>query len=146
LERYRHRREYKQMASCCGGDIDLAKLAADAAGGAPSPEALEVSGGKVRVEFLGEERGTLTWEYAPGRAIRLGNNAINRYADLTKEEAAWLAERAHIRIVPIFDKPDAPQPLRPIVQAADVLTPDATAIKALRPRGRVVGQAAEATV
>lgn len=139
LSRYRGLKEYQHMASCCGGDTDLARIAAEAVRNAPMPEALEVAGGNVRVEFLGEERGTMTWEISRGRHIRLGNNTINRYADVTKEEAAWLNDRGvPIRVVPLFDDPGAPEPLTPIVRDVDVLTPDAVATKALRPRGRQV--------
>jgi hypothetical protein len=145
-DRYRNEKGDIPMASCCGGDSELARIAADAVRGAPAPDAAPMADDKVRVEFLGEERGTLTWEYSRGRSIRLGNNAMNRYADLTREEAAWLNERAPIRIVPIFDGPEAPTPLQPIVADADVLTPDAIATKALRPRGRPPLARSEATV
>jgi hypothetical protein len=134
LSRYRGRKEFQQMASCCGGDPDLARIAADAVRGAPQPDAQEMTGGLVRIEFLGEERGTLTLEPTRGRYIRLGNNAMNRYQDVTPEEAAWVAERMPVRIVPQFDGPEGPAPLAPILQAADVLTPDAAETKALRPK------------
>ncbi len=118
------------MASCCGGDSSLAALAAQAVAGMTTGPAADMDGGMVRVQFIGEERGTLTWEIGPGRNIRLGNNTQFRYADVTAEEAAWLSERAPIRVVPRFDDPDPPRPLEPIVTADDVLTTD----NALRPR------------
>jgi glycosyl transferase family 2 len=134
LSRYRDREEYKQMASCCGGDVDLARIAADAVAVAPQPDAAPMAGDKVRVEFLGEERGTLTWEPERGRLIRLGNNAMNRYQDVTSDEAQWLIEHgAPIRVVPMFDDPAIPAPL-PILQGSDVLTPDSVATRAIRPR------------
>ena len=135
--RYRNANGEIPMASCCGGDAPLAFAAQNAVGGLPTPDALQVNGGKVRVEFLGEERGSITWHFGPGHEIKLGNNAMNRYADVTEEEAAWLAERVPIRIVPTFDGPEPPAPL-PILAASDVLTPDAVGVKALRPRGRAV--------
>lgn len=118
------------MASCCGGDGPLAAMAGQAVAGLTTGPAAEMDSGMVRVQFIGEERGTLTWEYGPGRNIRLGNNTMFRYADVTAEEAQWLSERAPIRVVPKFDDPDAPKPLEPIVTPDDVLTDGS----ALRPR------------
>lgn len=136
LVRYRNKEGQIPMTKCCGGDADLARLAADAVRDLAAPHALEVAGDKVRVEYIGEEKGGITWQFGPGRVLGpLGNSTMNRYKDMTREEAAWLAERAPIRIVPIFDGPEPPPPL-PILQQTDVLTPDA-APKALRPRRTV---------
>lgn len=129
LVHYRDREEFTHMASCCGGDADLAKLAGLAVLGTQSAAPLHVEGGRVRVEYLGPERGTITWDYAPGHSIRLGNNASHRYADLTKAEADWLAQRAPIRIVPIFDAPDPPLALAPLAATPDGPKP----VAALRP-------------
>ena len=93
----------------------------------------------VRIEFLGPERGTVTLEPERGRYIRLGNNAMNRYQDVTPAEAAWVAERLPIRVVPMFDSPDMPAPLEPAAPAADVLTPEAAETKALRPTPKRYG-------
>ena len=117
------------MAKCCGGDADLARFAAAAVRDLAQPYALDVGGGKVRVEYLGEERGSIPWQLGPGRLIQLGNNASHRFADVTREEAAWLGERVPIRIVPIFDGPEAPEPL-PVA----ALVPDPETPKALRPK------------
>lgn len=132
--RYRNYRGEIPMASCCGGDSTLAALAGTAVSGASSVPAAPMEGDLVRVQFLGDERGTLTWEIRPGRSIRLGNNAMHRYADMTRAEADWLSERAPIRIVPQFDDPDAPKPLEPIVTADDVLTDTPQAIRPRRGR------------
>lgn len=130
LKRYRNKEGQIPMATCCGGDTTLAKLAANAVRDLASPYALQVEGGMVRVEYLGEERGSVPYQLSPSRLIQLGNNASHRYADVTRAEAAWLAERAPIRLVPIFDGPEAPAPL-PVA-----LAPDADAPKALRPPRR----------
>lgn len=134
LVRYRNAQGVIPMSSCCGGDADLIDIAQSAAAGAPLSPAAPMDGNKVRVEYLGEEKGSQTWDY-PDRhsAIRLGNNAIDRYKDVTIDQADWLKSiGVPIRVVPIFDKPDAPAPL-PILRPTDVLTPDA-ATKVLRPR------------
>lgn len=134
LVRYRNEQGEIPMASCCGGDADLAQIAQQAALGAPLPAAAQMTGDLVRVEYLGDEKGAQTWDY-PDRAhaIRLGNNAIDRYKDVTPDQAEWL--RAHgipIRVVPVFDAPHAPTP-QPILRPSDVLTAD-SASKVLRPR------------
>jgi len=132
LIRYRNAEGRIPMASCCGGDADLAGLAADAAAHAPFPEAAAMEGGKVRVEYLGDDRGSQTFDY-PDRhnAIRLGNNAIDRYKDVTRDQADWLLEHGiPVRVIPVFDGPEPPSPL-PILKPTDVLTPDAH-VKALR--------------
>lgn len=134
---YRNEQGEIPMASCCGGDGGLAAIAAQAAQGAPFADPAPMSGGKVRVEYIGEDRGAQTWKdpFDPdwGDAVRLGNNALDRYADVTPAQAEWL--RSHgvpIRVVPLFDQPQPPTPA-PILQRADVLTPDSPA-QALRPR------------
>jgi hypothetical protein len=135
LVRYRDSKGEIPMSSCCGGDADLAGIARDAAMGAPFPEAAQMEGGKVRVEYLGDEKGSQTFDY-PDRtnAIRLGNNAIDRYKDVTRDQADWLIEHGiPVRVIPVFDGPEPPSPL-PILRPTDVLTPDAAATKVLRPK------------
>ena len=134
LVRYRNEQGEIPMKSCCGGDADLAQIAQNAANGAPLPPAAAMQDGKIRVEYLGDEKGAQTWEY-PDRAhaIRLGNNAIDRYKDVTPDQAEWLRDHGiPIRVVPIFDNPDPPAP-QPILKPSDVLTPD-SASAVLRPR------------
>lgn len=134
LIRYRTKEGTIPMASCCGGDSDLARIAQQAALGAPLAPAALMSEGKVRVEYLGDDKGAQTWEYPFGQTIRLGNNPIDRYRDVTPAQAEWLQSiGVPIRVVPIFDSPEPPSPL-PILQPTDVLTPDAQT-KVLRPKG-----------
>jgi Glycosyl transferase family 2 len=129
---YRNEQGDIPMAKCCGGDGPLVDLAAQAVLGAPMPDAAPMDGGKVRVEYIGEDRGAQTWEHPFGVPIRLGNNAVDRYKDVTQEQAQWLKEHnVPIRIIPVFDGPEPPAPL-PILTARDALTPDQTG-KALRP-------------
>lgn len=138
LIRYRNQEGKIPMASCCGGDNGLAALAQTALAGAPMPDAAPMDGGKVRVEYIGGDKGATTWEHPIGTPIRLGNNAVDRFKDVTTEQAEWLKSvGAPIRVVPIFDGPHAPTPA-PIASVRDVLTPDAVPTKALRPRGRAV--------
>lgn len=134
LIRYRNSKGEIPMSSCCGGDSDLARIAQQAVLDAPLTPAAPMAGGKVRVEYIGEDQGAQTWEHPFGHTIRLGNNTIDRYRDVTPEQAQWLRDmNIPIRVVPIFDGPAPPEPL-PILQPTDVLTPDAVATKVLRPK------------
>jgi hypothetical protein len=127
------------MTSCCGGDANLADEALRAVMGAPLAPAAAMDGGKVRVEYIGTDRGAQTWEYPFGSTIRLGNNTIDRYRDVTPAQAEWLREHGiPIRVVPVFDGPDAPTEPLPILQPTDVLTPDAVNTKVLRPRDAMI--------
>lgn len=122
-----------EMAGCCGGDATLAQIAGQAVANAPAPDPVGVEGGKVRVKYVGEDTSAIPFDFGGGVLIRLGNNPSRRYADVTPAQAAWLAERIPIEIVPKLDPAIPPPAPLPIVQPQDVLTPDAPAA-ALRPR------------
>jgi Glycosyl transferase family 2 len=129
---YRNDQGAIPMSACCGGDGPLVDAAQQAVLAAPLADPAPMAGGLVRVEYIGEDRGAQTWEHPFGTPIRLGNNAIDRFKDVTMEQAEWLKEHnVPIRVVPLFDKPDPPQPM-PILTARDALTADQTG-KALRP-------------
>lgn len=122
-----------RMSSCCGGDATLAQVAARAVAGAPAPEPVGIQGGLVRIEYIGDED-SIPFDLGSGqKPIFLGKNVNRRYHDVTPELAAWLGERAPIRIVPKTDPAIPPPAPLAIVQPQDVLTPDATP-KVLRPR------------
>lgn len=125
------------MASCCGGDGDLARLAGDVVGAAPDAAALSVGSGLVRVEYIGPSRGAFTYDFAPGSAIRLGNNAVDKYADVTEAQYHWLKERLEgdIRLVSPFDAPTAPPAPLAIPEDAPALVDAAQAMKP-RQKGR----------
>lgn len=131
LVRYRNNTGEIPMAGCCGGDPGLAQLAQQAVANVPSPEGIAVAGDRIRIEYLGEERGSIPFDLGQGRTIKLGNNAMNRFADVSQAEYEFLKGMLPLRVVPQFDQPVAPAALRPIVQPLDVLTEDA--VKALRP-------------
>ena len=129
--RYINEQGVIDMASCCGGDATSAQVAARSILGAPAPEPVDI-GGMVRVQYLGDE-GSVPFDLGAGRLIRLGDSPSRRYADVTPAEAEWLKERVPLRIVPKLD-PAAPPPAPlPIVQATDVLTPDALT-QAIKPK------------
>jgi Glycosyl transferase family 2 len=124
-ERYQNKQGVIEMAGCCGGDAPLAQAAWDAVKGLQPATARRMEEDMIRIEYLGPERGSIPFEPSPGRVIRLGNNAMNRYADVTPEEAAWVGQRANVRVVPNFDSPDRPPPLAVVAQA---ITPEAEAV------------------
>lgn len=149
--RYRDERGEINMSSCCGGDNELAKAARQAAAQAPEPEAQPMSGGLVRVEYIGDEPGPIPFDIGRGDPIRLGRRGNYRYKDVAPEVAAWLRERVPIRIVPKIDPPvPPPDPLA--AQAAETAQEAPAALKpadapvALRPaqqpaqRGRPAGR------
>ena len=129
---YRNEEGVIPMAGCCGGDATLAQIAGRAVANAPAPEPVDVQGGMVRVQYLGDE-GSIPFDLGNGVLIRLGNNASRRYADVTPEQAEWLRDKVPIQIVPKMDPALPPPAPLPIVQPSDVLTPDAP-VAALKPK------------
>jgi hypothetical protein len=127
-QRYQNAEGVIEMASCCGGDAPLAQVAWDAVKGLAPASARKVEDDMIRIEYLGPEKGSIPFEPTPGRSIRLGNNAMNRFADVTEAEAAWIAQRAKVRVVPNFDQPTPPT--LPVVPEA--ITPEAP-VMALMP-------------
>lgn len=121
--RYRDDKGEIAMASCCGGDTRLVGIAAEAGQQAPQSSAVNVASGLVRVEYIGPQRGTETLNPRPGRYIRLGNNAMHRYADVSPEEVEWIAERMPIRVLPVHDAPAPPEPAANL-HVDDVITPE----------------------
>ena len=130
LDRYQNEQGGITMAGCCGGDVRLAAMAAQAVQDTPAPTPVDV-GGRVRIKYLGNED-SLPFDLGNNRLIRLGKHASRRYADVTADEAAWLRERTDIVVVSQIDPAAPPPGPLPIVQASDVLTSDA--VKVVRPK------------
>ena len=126
---YRNEQGVIPMAGCCGGDATAAQLAALGIQGAPAPEPIGVEGDRVRVKYVGTSKGTIPFDFGH-KVIRLADTPKNRYADVTPQEAAWLAERIEIQIVPKLD-PAVPPP-EPL---PEVSTPSAP-VQVLRPARR----------
>ncbi len=125
---YRNEQGVIPMASCCGGDATLAQLAGLGIQGAPTPEAQGVGDNLVRVKYVGDSTGAIPFDFGQ-RVIRLGANPTHRYADVTPQEAAWLAERIEVVVVPKADPPAPPPPPLPVVAKPD------EKMQALRPQG-----------
>lgn len=84
----------KEMASCCGG-VDkaleqLRRYNEDTATIATAPP----KDGKVRMRFVGEERGSVTYGgpgiTKSGKRYVGGNNVFDRYVDAEPEDVVWL--------------------------------------------------------
>lgn len=131
---YRNEQGVIEMSSCCGGDANLAQIAGLALAGAREADPIDIGDNMVRVKYVGEERGSIPFDTGMGPVIRLGANAKHRYADVTRDQAAWLAERIPIQIVTKNDQPvPPPEPL--------AAAPEAPA-KALKPaKGRQASEA-----
>ena len=127
---YRNSEGIIEMAGCCGGDATLAQVAGLAVAGVQAPPAVAIEGNKVRVKYVGDQRDSIPFDFGGGVLIRLGGNPMHRYADVTPEQAAWLAENIPVIVVPQADPPVAPPPPLPVVAR-----PDAPVV-ALRPAQR----------
>ena len=107
------------MAGCCGGDATLAQVAGLAVANAPAPPAAEI-GDKVRVRYVGDSTAAIPFDFGGGVLIRLGATPTHRYADVTPAQAAWLAERVPIQVVPQADPPVMPPaPLPTAIRPAE---------------------------
>lgn len=129
---YRNEQGVIPMSGCCGGDSNLAHVADQAVAGLPPGEPVAIGENKVRVRYVGDEKGSIPFDFGGGVLIRLGANGSHRYADVTPAQAAWLKERIPIEVVPKIDPPVAPPAPLPTVLKADAPA------KALRLKGREV--------
>lgn len=124
---YRNEQGVIPMASCCGGDATSAQLAGIGINGVAPPDAQIVGDGMVRVKYIGEDRSSIPFDFGH-KVIYLGANPTHRYADVTPQEAAWLAQRIPIAVVPKADPPSLPPAPLP-----EVVTPEQN-VQAIRPR------------
>jgi glycosyltransferase involved in cell wall biosynthesis len=95
-----YRKGDKSMAACCGGGDSVgAILAAKAALFPVPPAAPELPAGikteeVVRMEFIGEERGAMTFggpgTTPSGKRYRGGANPFNKFIDADPRDVAWL--------------------------------------------------------
>ena len=139
---YRNEQGVIEMAACCGGDATLAQFAGLAIEGAPASPAVSVGNNMVRVKYVGEDKNSTPFDFGRGEPIRLGANAMHRYANVSVEQAAWLAARIPIIIVPEADPAAPPPPPLPVV-VRPAETQDIASVQALRPRGQRATQVLE---
>lgn len=95
----------KQMSGCCGGNGSTIIEAKRRLGmmSRPSERSVTVSDGKVRIEAVGENKGSRTYTRVSGSElsapVKLGNNSIHRYADVIPADAKLLVDAGYARYV-----------------------------------------------
>jgi len=117
-----------QMAGCCGGNGNDV-LAAKAALGffdAPAVEGLmqpELGPTMVRVEFIGEQRGSMSFGgpgiTPSGKVYRGGNNPFDKYADAHPDDVVWLENSMRWKRVNLT----APVPVTSLPLETEITTP-----------------------
>lgn len=83
--------------SCCGGDSGAALLAAKNALAGMLAEPVEA--GKVRLEYIGDNVGAISFFGSKGAEYRGGNNDFERFADVFSEDVARLVSTGRWRQV-----------------------------------------------
>jgi glycosyltransferase involved in cell wall biosynthesis len=120
----------KEMSQCCGGNADaLLKAKAIIARANSSYIDLSASNnggsimaGKVRLEFVGEGAGSVTYRGKDGRTYKGGNNTMHRYIDAHPEDAPTLLATGKWRQVRSVQA-EAPPPTMPVAPAAPARPP-----------------------
>lgn len=118
---------YEGSVMGCGCSADPERQVARALLGQVGPiPTMQIADGLLRIEYYGEQRGAVPYRLPSGRTVKLGNNAANRYADVTEEEYGWLLARLEVRTVPRQLPPsEPPAPLEPEIVAAGTLAESA---------------------
>lgn len=101
----------EKMSGCCGGST--AKKVTIIAGNALENTGALITNpdtGAVRMEFIGENSGAITFpgKRGSGRIYRGGNNITNKYADVHPEDVDVLEETGRWRRVRLPPKPPEP--------------------------------------
>lgn len=107
----------KKMANCCGGNAGNAVLAAKQAldGNAPPPQNDPLPTGVqwVRMEFIGNETGSITFTGENNRKYKGANSTLHKYADVHPEDVARLeATNKWVRVDRSPMRQPAPTPVR----------------------------------
>ena len=95
----------KSMSGCCGGSRQTQAAAAAAGAGLAAPEEEPLLNGRVRMEFIGPERGSMTFT-VNRRSYRGGNNTVDRYVDALAEDVEGLERTGKWRRVPRAAPPE----------------------------------------
>ena len=78
------------MGNCCGGDGGAAILAAKEALSGMTIKAAPVNTGLVRMEFIAEQWGPITFFGSKGKEYRGGKEIENRYCEVLAEDVKRL--------------------------------------------------------
>jgi glycosyltransferase involved in cell wall biosynthesis len=104
----------KTIMGCCGGK----KTSPPMVDSTPILGAAAATDGNVRMEYLGQQSGAITYRGAQGRAYRGGNNPHRKYANVHPDDVERLANTGKWRVV------EAPAP---IARTAEIAPPPETA-------------------
>ena len=78
------------MGNCCGGDGGAAIIAAKEALTGMTIKAAPVNTGMVKMEFVGDQFGPITFFGSKGKEYRGGKNIEDRYAEVLAEDVKRL--------------------------------------------------------
>lgn len=130
----------KPMARCCGGNGDAIIQARQYLEGAPvvSEPITTAEDGKVRMEFIGEQWGAVTWFGKHGAQYRAGREPGYRYINAEPGDVDHLVSLGVFAIVPgqLLRPPPAPvvqvptEPEPPTIDAAPLSVPMDDALSA----------------
>ena len=102
------------MGKCCGGNADAIMAAKEIIGEAPPSMQQEPPAGQVRMEYVGDKVGAITFFGVGGRQYRGGNNNLERYANVDPNDVAKLKASGAWR--PVIVTPITAQPIQPAQQ------------------------------
>lgn len=88
----KHQKQFEgqAMGNCCGGDGGAAIIAAKQALDGMTIKAAPVNTGMVKMEFIGDKWGPLTFMGSKGKEYRGGKNIEDRYAEVLVEDVKRL--------------------------------------------------------
>lgn len=107
--------ENRAMSGCCGGDSKAVLRAKRIIGQLNAIEAINLAGtirtgdGHMRLEYIGERIGAVTFHGKTGRIYRGGNNAIHKFAEVDPDDVPKLVSTGEWR--PVLS---APLPVAPV--------------------------------
>lgn len=119
-----------EMTRCCGGNSDALMAAkrviesinqlGAGTGAEPAPVPVQDTGilpPTVRMAFTGEQVGAITFFGRDGRQYRGGNNNLEKYADVVREDVDKLANTGQWVVVPVVQpEPPVSAPELPVIQ------------------------------
>lgn len=88
--KHQHQFEGQTMANCCGGDGAASLLAAKAALTGMTIQIAQVNPGMVRMEFVGDQWGPITFFGSKGKEYKGGKNIENKFEDVLAEDVKRL--------------------------------------------------------
>jgi glycosyltransferase involved in cell wall biosynthesis len=100
----RHQKQFEgvEMGSCCGGDGGAAIIAAKEALSGMTIKAAPINTGLVRMEFIGDQFGPITFFGSKGKEYRGGKEIENHFAEVLAEDVKRLELSGKWQVVATF--------------------------------------------